>query len=114
MLYDIKGDVPDESYSIPLGQACYTREGSDITIIALSAMVHLANKVADKLATDGISVEVVDPRTVSPLDEDGILESVISTGRVVIVDESSARCGFAHDIAGLIASKAFMRLKRPL
>ncbi|EAR7074352.1 TPA: alpha-ketoacid dehydrogenase subunit beta [Salmonella enterica subsp. enterica serovar Eastbourne] len=114
MLYDMKGDVPDESYSIPLGQACYTREGNDITIIALSAMVHLANKVADKLAIEGISVEVVDPRTISPLDEDGLLESVISTGRVVIVDESSARCGFAHDVAALIVSKAFYALKAPV
>ncbi|MCL7679761.1 alpha-ketoacid dehydrogenase subunit beta, partial [Klebsiella pneumoniae] len=93
------------------GVANYTREGEDVTIIALSAMVHKANQVADKLAREGISVEVVDPRTISPLDEEGILESVASTGRVVIVDESAARFGFAHDVAALIASQAFHFLK---
>ncbi|WP_407258960.1 alpha-ketoacid dehydrogenase subunit beta [Klebsiella pneumoniae] len=114
MLYDLKGEVPDESYTIPLGVANYTREGEDVTIIALSAMVHKANQVADKLAKEGISVEVVDPRTISPLDEEGILESVASTGRVVIVDESAARFGFAHDVAALIASQAFHFLKAPV
>ncbi len=77
-------------------------------------MVHKANQVADKLLKEGISVEVVDPRTVSPLDEEGILESVASTGRVVIVDESAARFGFAHDVAALIASQAFHFLKAPI
>ena len=114
MLYDLKGEVPDEIYTIPLGVANYTREGEDVTIIALSAMVHKANQVADKLAREGISVEVVDPRTISPLDEEGILESVASTGRVVIVDESAARFGFAHDVAALIASQAFHFLKAPV
>ena len=85
-----------------------------IQVQALAAMVHKANQVADKLAAEGISVEVVDPRTVSPLDEDGILESVTSTGRVVIVDESAARLGFAHDLAALIATKAFYQLKAPI
>lgn len=113
-LYELKGEVPDHSYTIPLGVANYTREGTDVTIIALSAMVHKANTVADKLLKEGISVEVVDPRTVSPLDEEGILESVASTGRVVIVDESSARFGFAHDVAALIASQAFHHLKAPI
>ena len=76
-------------------------------------MVHKSKPVADKLAR-GISVEVVDPRTISPLDEEGILESVASTGRVVIVDESAARFGFAHDVAALIASQAFHFLKAPV
>ena len=114
LLYDIKGEVPDEAYTIPFGVANYTREGTDVTIIALSLMVHRANEVADKLAKEGISVEVVDPRTISPLDEEGILESVASTGRVVIVDESAARCGFAHDVAALIAQKGFHYLKAPI
>ena len=114
MLYDITGEVPDEAYRIPFGLANYTRQGTDITIIALGYMVHKANEVADQLAQQGISVEVVDPRTTSPLDEDGILESVASTGRVVIVDESAARCGFAHDVAALIAQKAFYALKAPI
>ncbi|MDN3455039.1 alpha-ketoacid dehydrogenase subunit beta [Rhodococcus sp. APC 3903] len=114
VLYDLRGEVPDEPYAIPFGVANYTRQGDDVTIIALSAMVNRANDVADKLAAEGISVEVVDPRTVSPLDEDGILESVASTGRVVIVDESAARCGFGHDVAALIATKGFNYLKAPI
>ncbi|MEN0133535.1 MAG: alpha-ketoacid dehydrogenase subunit beta [Rhodococcus sp. (in: high G+C Gram-positive bacteria)] len=113
-LYDVKGEVPDAPYTIPFGVANYTREGTDVTIIALSAMVNAANTAADKLATEGISVEVVDPRTVSPLDEEGILESVASTGRVVIVDESAARCGFGHDVAALIATNVFGSLKAPI
>ena len=76
MLYDIKGEVPDDAYTIPFGVANYTREGTDVTIIALGLMVHRANEVADKLAKDGISVEVVDPRTISPLDEEGILNAL--------------------------------------
>ncbi|WP_296263779.1 alpha-ketoacid dehydrogenase subunit beta [Pseudomonas sp. UBA6562] len=114
LLYDLKGEVPEHSYTIPFGVANYTRQGTDVTVIALAAMVHKANEVADKLAAEGISVEVVDPRTVSPLDEEGILESVASTGRVVIVDESAARIGFAHDVAALIASQAFYHLKAPI
>lgn len=113
MLYDLKGEVPDEIYTIPLGVANYTREGEDVTIIALSAMVHKANRWRTNWP-ERISVEVVDPRTISPLDEEGILESVASTGRVVIVDESAARFGFAHDVAALIASRAFHFLKAPV
>lgn len=113
-LYDTKTEVPDEPYTLPLGVANYTREGTDVTIVALSAMVNRANDVADKLASEGISVEVVDPRTISPLDEEGILESVSATGRVVIVDESAARCGFAHDVAALIASQALDSMRAPV
>ncbi|AWT51534.1 alpha-ketoacid dehydrogenase subunit beta [Mycolicibacterium smegmatis] len=113
-LYDMKGEVPQESYTIPLGVANYTREGTDVTVIALSAMVNVANDAADALAAEGISVEVVDPRSVSPLDEESILESVASTGRAVIVDESAARCGFGHDVAALITTKAFWSLKAPI
>lgn len=113
-LYDTKGEVPDEPFTIPFGVANYTRQGTDVTVIALSAMVNAANAAADKLATEGISVEVVDPRTVSPLDEEGVLESVAATGRVVIVDESAARCGFGHDVAALIARKALGSLRAPI
>jgi len=113
-LYKLEGEVPDEPYTIPFGTARYTREGDDVTIIALAAMVQQANIVADKLAAEGISVEVVDPRTISPLDEQSILESVEWTGRVVIVDESAARVGFAHDVAALIASRGFHALKAPI
>ncbi|GAA4828119.1 alpha-ketoacid dehydrogenase subunit beta [Saccharopolyspora rosea] len=113
-LYDTKAEVPDESYAIPFGVANYTRQGTDVTVVALSAMVNAANDVADKLAGEGISVEVVDPRTVSPLDEEGILESVAATGRLVIVDESAARCGFGHDVAALVATKALDALRAPI
>lgn len=112
-LYDVKMEVPREAYTIPLGVANYTRMGDDVTIIALSNLVNVANAVADKLAAEGISIEVVDPRTTSPLDEDAILESVASTGRVVVVDESAARCGFGHDVVSLIATKAFDSLQAP-
>lgn len=113
-IYDIKTEVPDDPYTIPLGIANYTRQGTDVTIVALGNLVNTANTVADKLAKEGISVEVVDPRTTSPLDEEGILESVASTGRVVVADESTARCGFGHDVTALIATKAFDSLKAPV
>lgn len=114
MLYDLKTEVPDEPYTIPFGVAAYPREGTDVTVVALGNAVNHAVQVADKLGEEGISVEVVDPRTTSPLDEDGILESVASTGRLVVVDESAARCGFAHDVAALVASKGFDSLKAPV
>ncbi|HJG46045.1 alpha-ketoacid dehydrogenase subunit beta [Corynebacterium variabile] len=113
-IYDMKTEVPDEPYTIPLGIANYTRQGTDVTIVALGNLVNTANTVADKLAKEGISVEVVDPRTTSPLDEEGILESVASTGRVVVADESAARCGFGHDVTALIATQAFDSLLAPV
>lgn len=114
LLYGVTEEVPNEPYSIPFGSAKYTRDGEDVTIVALAAMVHKANTVADRLADDGISATVVDPRTVSPLDEDAILESVAQTGRVVIVDESAARVGVAHDISAMIAQKGFGFVKAPI
>ncbi|MCH4250313.1 MAG: alpha-ketoacid dehydrogenase subunit beta [Microbacteriaceae bacterium] len=113
-LYDVKGDVPVGSYVIPLGKANFTRRGTDVTIIAIGNPVNAANKVADKLKGEGISVEVLDPRTTSPLDEEAVLQSVADTGRVVIADESAARCGFGHDLAALIAQKGFHDLKAPI
>lgn len=114
MLYDIKGEVPEEPYAIPLGVATYPREGTDVTVVGLGNTVNHAIVVADKLAAEGISVEVVDPRTTSPLDEASILESVAATGRLVVADESANRCGFAHDVAALVASKGFDSLKAPI
>jgi pyruvate dehydrogenase E1 component beta subunit len=114
MLYDVQAEVPDEPYTIPLGSAQFTRQGSDVTIVALGAMVPKAASVADRLAAENISVEVVDPRTTSPLDEEAILESAASTGRVVVVDESAARCGFGHDLVSLISIKAFSSLTAPV
>ena len=114
LLYTIEGDVPEESYTIPFGEANIVREGDDVTIVALSRMVHLAQKAANALANDGISCEIVDPRTTSPLDEDTILESVENTGRLVVVDEATPRCGMAADISALVAQKAFGDLKSPI
>lgn len=114
LLYDTAADVPTESYTIPLGEAAFVTEGDDVTIVAFSAMVARAEKAAGELEAEGISVELIDPRTTSPLDEEAILESVERTGRLVIVDEGYPRCGMASDIAGLVAHKAFSALKAPI
>ena len=113
-LYDHESDVPDEAYTIPFGEANITRDGDDVTIVAFARMLHIANGVADELAKDGLSVEVIDPRTTSPLDEESILESVEKTGRLVIVDEGGPRCGMAADIAAMVAQQAFGALKGPI
>lgn len=113
-LYATEGDVPEESYTIPFGEANIVREGDDITIVALGRMVLHATKVADALAKEGISCEVIDPRTTSPFDEDTVLESVENTGRLVIVDESNPRCSMATDISSLVAQKGFSYLKAPI
>lgn len=114
VLYTMEGDVPEESYTIPFGEANIVREGDDVTIVAFGRMVGQALKAATALAKDGISCEVIDPRTTSPLDEDSILESVENTGRLVVVDEASPRCGMAADIAALVARKGFSSLKAPI
>ena len=114
LMYDDEEEVPDESYTIPFGEANLTREGDDVAIIAIGRMVHFANAAADKLERDDISCTVLDPRTLSPLDEDSIIEAVGETGRVVIVDESHPRCNAGTDIAALIAQKAFEALKAPV
>ena len=106
-------EVPDESYAIPFGQAAVTRQGKDVTVVALSRMVMFANRVADKLAKEGISVEVVDPRTISPLDTATILASIRKTGRLVVVDECNPLCSVASEIASLAACEALHALKAP-
>ncbi len=111
MLYTLEGEVPEEPYTIPFGEANLVREGGDVTIVGFGRMVHLAAEVADKLAKEGISCDVIDPRTTSPLDEETILESIENTGRLVVVDESNPRCSMASDIAELAATKAFSSLK---
>ena len=113
-MYDDEEDVPDEAYVIPFGEANLTREGEDVTIVAFGRMVQLATQAADKLAREGISCTVVDPRTTSPLDEDTILEAVEETGRLVVVDEANPRCNLATDISALVAGKAFDALKAPV
>ena len=113
-LYDDLGEVPDELYTVSFGEANFTREGKDVTLISMGKTVQLCNQVADELKKDKISCTVLDLRTLSPLDEDSILEAVEETGRVVIVDESYPRCNIATDISALICEKAFSSLKAPI
>ena len=110
-LYDTSGDVPDESYSIPFGEANFTREGKDLTFIAMGQTVEICNNVADTLKKEGKTCTVLDLRTLSPLDEDSILEAAEETGKIVIVDESYPRCNVATDISALICQKSFDSLK---
>jgi pyruvate/2-oxoglutarate/acetoin dehydrogenase E1 component len=113
VLYTLEGDVPEESYTIPFGEASVVREGGDVTVVALGRMVQFASEAADELAAEGIECEIVDPRTTSPLDEETILESVESTGRLVVVDEAGPRCGMAADIVALVTTTAWSDLKAP-
>jgi acetoin:2,6-dichlorophenolindophenol oxidoreductase subunit beta len=113
-MYDLTGDVPEESYTIPFGEANVVREGDDVTIVALGRMVTFAQQAADELESSGVSAEVIDPRTVSPLDMDTVLESVEKTGRLVVVDEASPRCNLATDISAQVVSEAFGDLKAPI
>jgi pyruvate/2-oxoglutarate/acetoin dehydrogenase E1 component len=113
VLYTLEGDVPEEPYAIPFAEANIVREGGDVTVVAIGRMVHQAEAAAEALESDGISVEIVDPRTTSPLDEETILESVENTGRLVVVDEAHPRCGMAADIVAFVAQQAFGDLKAP-
>jgi len=113
-LYDAVGDVPAEPYRIPLGQAEVRRQGKDVTIVALGRMVGVAEQAADQVRAQGIECTIVDPRTISPLDEATILDCVRATGRLVVVDEGHPRCGMASDIAAIVARKAFRALKAPI
>jgi acetoin:2,6-dichlorophenolindophenol oxidoreductase subunit beta len=111
-----KGPVPEEDYTIPLGKADIKREGNDVTVVVLAWLVHEALAAADELATHGISVEVVDPRTLVPLDKDTIRQSVQKTGRLVIADEAGPTAGFAAEVAAVVTEDAatFARLKAPV
>jgi len=113
-LYNMTGDVPEEYYTIPLGKADIKRSGSDLTIVAIGKQVHTALKAAEQLAKKGIEVEVVDPRSLSPLDEDTILSSVAKTNRLIVIDEANPRCSIATDIAAIVADKAFDMLDAPI
>ncbi len=115
LLYRTKGPVPDELYSIPLRQAEVKREGRDLTIIAYSIMVPRALQAAEQLAAEGINVEVLDPRTLKPLDMETIVRSVSKTGRVLIVHEAPLTGGFGGELAAMIAgSPAFDFLDAPI
>ena len=113
-LYVAKGSVPEEPYRIPFGVADVRRPGGDVTVVAIAAMVQRALDAADALRAEGISVEVIDPRTVSPLDEDTILESVAKTGACVVVDESPPRCSVASEIAAVVSDRGFDLLNAPV
>jgi 2-oxoisovalerate dehydrogenase E1 component len=113
-LIQTKGPVPEEQYEIPFGQARVVRAGTDVTVVALSLMVQHAIKAAETLASEGVSVEIVDPRTVSPLDIESILQSVGKTGRLLIVDEAFGPCGFASEIAARVADAGFNDLDAPI
>lgn len=114
VLYGIKGDVPEGDEGIPLGVADVKREGDDVTIVAISRMVHQALAAAEALSAEGIEAEVIDPRTLSPLDEETILRSVAKTHRLLIVDEDNPRCSAATDIAAMVADKGFDTLDAPI
>ena len=110
-LYAFEGEVPEGSYTIPFGEANIVREGKHCTIVTYGLMVHRSLDAANALAKEGIDVEVVDLRTLSPLDIDTVLESVTKTGHLVCVDEASPRCNIATDISAQVAMHAFSALK---
>lgn len=113
-LYRTKGDVPPEDYTVPFGRAKIVREGSDITLVALAAMVSEATKVAEELAQEDISVEVIDPRTLAPLDRDTLIASVKKTGRAIITHEAYKTAGAGAEIGQTIMEGAFDHLLAPI
>src|SRR5262245_58905723 len=113
-LMNMKGPVPAEDYEIEFGQASVVRPGSDVTVVALARMVPLTLSLCDELANSGISVELIVPRTVSPLDSETILNSVAKTGRLLIVEETPAAFGFGAEIAARIADAGFDDLDAPI
>ncbi|HEY0526700.1 MAG TPA: alpha-ketoacid dehydrogenase subunit beta [Stellaceae bacterium] len=110
-LYGHETDVPAESYAIPFGEANIVREGGDVTIVSYGLMVHRAMEAADALAKDGIEADVIDLRTLSPIDWDTVIESVENTGRLVVVDEAHPRCSIATDVSAYVGQHAFKALK---
>ena len=113
-LYIEKGPVPEEMYSIPFGQAEIKREGKDITIVATHALVQRSLNAAEQVAKEGIDAEIVDPRTLVPLDKETILNSVKKTGRLLVADEGHRTCGAAAEIAAIVAEEAIYYLKAPI
>jgi acetoin:2,6-dichlorophenolindophenol oxidoreductase subunit beta len=113
-LLGIESEMPVDRKPIPFGRADIKRKGRDVTVVANSLMVHYSLAAAEKLAAEGIDVEVVDLRTLAPLDEDTILESVGRTGRLVVVDECPLRCGVASEVSATVAERGFNLLKAPI
>lgn len=112
-LYNSKGVVPEGEYLIPLGDARIVREGKDLTIIAMSRMVDLAAKAAAALALEGVSAEVIDPRSIVPLDRQKITDSIKKTGRLVVIDESPSSCSFAAELLAIAVEDCFDELSVP-
>lgn len=109
-----RGPVPEEPYTVPLGVGEIKRPGSDVTVVAVGHLIPEALKVADEFEAKGISVQVWDPRTLLPLDKEGLCAAVRSTGRVVIYDDAARTCGFASEISAILAERAFDALKAPI
>jgi pyruvate/2-oxoglutarate/acetoin dehydrogenase E1 component len=114
MLYNDTGEVPDGDYTVPFAEANLLRQGEHVTVVAFARMANIAAGVVDQLAKEGITCDLIDPRTTSPLDEETILESVRETGRLVIVDEAPPRCGIAADISAMVAHRGFKWLRAPI
>lgn len=114
LLYPSIGPVPNEDYAVPFGEASVKREGDDVTIIAGGWCVPLSMNAAKKLSEEGISVEVIDPRTLVPLDEETIVESVTKTGRAVVVEQDCKRGGWGAEVVAVIVEKAFDYLDAPI
>jgi pyruvate dehydrogenase E1 component beta subunit len=114
MMYAVKGSVPEGDYTIPFGQADVKRAGDDITLVATSSMVYVALAAAEKLAAQGISAEVIDPRTTVPLDVDTLVASAMKTGRAIVIDEGYQSYGVTGEIASLISDRAFYQLDAPV
>jgi pyruvate/2-oxoglutarate/acetoin dehydrogenase E1 component len=113
-LYTSKGPVPEDEYVIPFGQAKVCRPGDHVTLVALSSMVPKAMQAAARLESQGISVEVIDPRTLAPFDKDTILTSVAKTGRLAIADEAYAACGVSAEIAAIVSAEGLYDLDAPI
>lgn len=113
-LYNTMGEVPEGHYTIPLGKADIKRRGDDLTVVAIGKQVYTALTAADQLAKKGIEVEVIDPRSLSPLDSETILTSVEKTNRLIVIDEANPRCSMATDIAALVADEGFDFLDAPI
>ncbi|MDI6846875.1 MAG: alpha-ketoacid dehydrogenase subunit beta [Candidatus Bathyarchaeia archaeon] len=114
LLYPIEGEVPEEEYMVPFGIADIKREGADVTVVATLYMVHKALNAAEELEGEGISVEVVDPRTLAPLDKQAIIKSVKKTGRIIIVNEDCKTAGVSAEIAAVVAEEAIDYLDAPI
>jgi pyruvate/2-oxoglutarate/acetoin dehydrogenase E1 component len=109
-----RGEVPEEEYTVPLGKGELRRVGKDITVVAVGHMVDTAIGVAEKLESDGVSLEIFDPRSLLPLDRELLKQSVKKTGRVIVLDDSNRTCGFAAEIASFVSEECFEYLKAPV